>query len=149
MCLFVFSLNYSPHFIFLPSCFCWMAYHKLQTNIISCSCMSFFIFCFFVFLGPVPRLGVKLESQLGLLAHATAIATRDPSLVCNLHHSSQCRILILLSKRREGTCVFMDADQICFRWATRGTPLFFFLILLFFWQYNLNQEEWELLFFFF
>ena len=56
------------------------------------------VFIFLVFLGPhsrhmeVPRLGVK--SELQLLAYATATATPDPSLVCDLHHSSrQCWIL--------------------------------------------------------
>ena len=40
----------------------------------------------------VPRLGVKLELQL--LGFTIATATRDPSCVCNLHHSSgQCQIL--------------------------------------------------------
>ena len=45
------------------------------------------------FLGPhpqhmeVPRRGVKLELQL--LACTTATATQDPSLIFNLHHSSQ------------------------------------------------------------
>ena len=59
--------------------------------------------CFSVSLGPypwhmeVPRLGVKLELQL--LANATVIATQDPSLVCDLHHSSrQHCILNPLSK---------------------------------------------------
>ena len=32
-----------------------------------------------------PRLGV--ESELQLLAYATATAMQDPSCVCNLHHS--------------------------------------------------------------
>ena len=35
----------------------------------------------------VPRLGV--ESELQLLACATATATRNPSCICNLYHSSQ------------------------------------------------------------
>ena len=35
----------------------------------------------------VPRLGV--ESELQLPAYTTATATLDPSLVCNLHHSSR------------------------------------------------------------
>ena len=35
----------------------------------------------------VPRLGI--ESELQLLAYATATATLDPSLICNLYHSSQ------------------------------------------------------------
>ena len=53
------------------------------------------IFCF---LGPhlwhmeVPRLGVELEPQLP--AYFTATATPDPSLICDLHHSSrQCQII--------------------------------------------------------
>ena len=51
----------------------------------------FIYFCLFVFLGPhpwcmeVPSLGVKLEPQL--LAYATATATPDPSLICDLHHT--------------------------------------------------------------
>ena len=41
----------------------------------------------------VPRLGV--ESELQPPAYARATATRDPSRVCNLHHSSrQSRIVI-------------------------------------------------------
>ena len=48
---------------------------------------------FLIFLGPqvqhmeVPRLGV--ESELQLLAYATATAMQDPSHVCDLYHSSQ------------------------------------------------------------
>ena len=63
---------------------------------------------FFFFLQPhpqqmeVPRLGVKLELQLLAYATATAIATWDPSQVCNLHRSSQQRwILNPLSQARE------------------------------------------------
>ena len=59
-----------------------------------------FLFCFvlFVFLGPhpgymeVPRLGV--ESELQLPACTTATATRDPSRVCGLHHSSRQRWIL-------------------------------------------------------
>ena len=48
----------------------------------------------------VPRLGVK--SELQLLAYTTAIATADPSCVCNLHCSSwQWRILNALSRARD------------------------------------------------
>ena len=54
-------------------------------------------FFFFCFLGPhprhveVPRPGVK--SELQLLAYDTATAMQDPSLVCDLHQSSQqCQI---------------------------------------------------------
>ena len=66
-------------------------------------------FSFFVFLGPhlrhmeVPRLGV--QSELQLLVYATVTATWDPSRVCNLHHSSRQRqILIPLSEARDRTC---------------------------------------------
>ena len=48
----------------------------------------------------VLRLGV--ESELQLPAYATAIATPDPSHICNLHHSSrQCQILNPLSEARD------------------------------------------------
>ena len=50
-------------------------------------------FFFFVFLGlhsqhmEVPRLGI--ESELQLPAYATAMTTWNPSLICDLHHSSR------------------------------------------------------------
>ena len=63
---------------------------------------------FFAFSGPypqhmeVPRLG--FQSELQLPAYTTAIATQDPSHICNLHHSSQqCWILNPLSKFRNRT----------------------------------------------
>ena len=57
----------------------------------------------------VPRLGV--ESELWMLAYTTAIATQDPSCVCNQHHSSrQRRILNPLSEARDRTCILMDAS---------------------------------------
>ena len=66
----------------------------------------FFFFFFFIFLGlhlqhvEVSRLGVKTELQLQ--AYATATATWDPSLICDLHHSSrQHKILNGLSKARD------------------------------------------------
>ena len=60
--------------------------------------------------------------------------------VINLHHSSrQCKILNPLSKARDRTHIFMDASQIHFCCATRGTsglapyrhlpPLSFHLLL--------------------
>ena len=57
-----------------------------------------FNFYSFYFLGPhswhmeVPRLAVELELQLP--ACTTGAATKDPSCICNLHHTSQqCPIL--------------------------------------------------------
>ena len=70
--------------------------------------LLFFFFSFFVFLKSV----------------LSAIATPDPSCVYDPHHSSRhCQILNLLSGARHPTFVFMDASQIHFCWATKGTPL--------------------------
>ena len=75
------------------------------------SCVLFiYLFCF---LEPhlchleVPRPGV--ESELQLPAYTTAMATPDPSHVCNLHHSSWKHwILNPLIEARDRTCVLMD-----------------------------------------
>ena len=75
-------------------------------------------FFFFIFLWPhlwhmgVPRLGV--ESELQLLAYATATVTMDLSLKCNLCCSLQCQILNPLSEARDGTHIFMDISLILF-----------------------------------
>ena len=62
----------------------------------------------------VPRLGVEFELQLP--AYATATATQDPGLICDLHHSShQCQILNPLSEARDPTHVLMDASWVCYR----------------------------------
>ena len=90
----------------------WPKRTKLnQTKII-------FLFYYF-FLGPhpwhmeVPRL--EVESELQLLAYTTAMATQDPSCVCDLYHSSQqCQILNPLGRARDRTRVLMAASQIHF-----------------------------------
>ena len=62
----------------------------------------------------VPRLGV--ESELQLLAYATATGTWDLSHLCDLHHSSQqCQTSDPLSEARDQTCILTDTSQICFR----------------------------------
>ena len=77
----------------------------------------------------VPRLGV--ESELQLLAYTRATKTQDPSLVCDLHHSSwQCGILNPLSRARNWTCILMDTSQVCYHWATMGTPNFILFLSL-------------------
>ena len=54
-----------------------------------------------------PRLGIELRPQQ--LAYATAAATWDLSLICDLHHSSQKRqILNPLIEARDGTHILMD-----------------------------------------
>ena len=55
----------------------------------------------------ISRLGV--ESELQLPAYAIATVMLDPSLICDLHHSSrQCWILDPLSKARDGTCILTE-----------------------------------------
>ena len=57
----------------------------------------------------VPRPGAELELQL------PATAMPDWSCICDLHHSSwQQRILNLLSKARDQTCILMDTSQVCY-----------------------------------
>ena len=64
----------------------------------------------------------------------------DPSCVCDLHHSSQqCRILNPLSEARDWTCVFMDASQIRFYWATKGTPKSYPTLIK---GFLLGSQEW-------
>ena len=70
------------------------------------SCLLLLMLFCFVFLGlhlqymEVPGLGVELELQLP--AYTTANAMPYPSLICDLHHSSQqCRIPNPLSKARD------------------------------------------------
>jgi len=94
-----------------------------------------FVFGLFVILGlhpqhmEVPRLGVK--SQLYPLAYATATAMRDPSRICNLHHSSwQCRILNLLSEVRNQTCNLMVPSQIHFHCTATGTLTCLYLLII-------------------
>ena len=48
----------------------------------------------------VSRLEVKLEPQLP--AYTTAPATQDPSLICDLHHSSQQRRILNPTEQGQG-----------------------------------------------
>ena len=73
--------------------------------------------------------GSQARGQIGAAAagHVTATATPDPSLVCDLCHSSQQRqIFSPLIRARDGTRILVDTSQVHFRWATMGTPKFFF-----------------------
>ena len=59
----------------------------------------------------VPRLGVKLELQVS--TYTTVTAMPEPSLVCNLYHSSQQHwILNLLTEARDRTCILMDTSRV-------------------------------------
>ena len=70
----------------------------------------------------VPRPGVRWELQLP--AYATATATRDPSHVCDLHHSSQQpQILNPLCEARDQTCKLMVPSGIRFCCSMMGMPI--------------------------
>ena len=76
------------------------------------------------------RLGVELELQLPAYTTAAAIATQDPSHVCNLCHGSwQREIFNPLNTARDQTRVLMDTSRIRDHGATIGTPKQIILIL--------------------
>ena len=90
--------------------------------------ISWFCFCFLglhLWYRDVPRLGVGSEFQQP--AYTTAIATRNPSCVWNLHHSSQQRpIPDPSSEARDRTRILMDTSWIHFHCAMTGTPMSWF-----------------------
>ena len=91
-----------------------------------CGVFGLFLFCF-LGLHPrhmeVPSLGVKSELQLP--AYITAMWTRGPNSICDLHHSSQqCQIPNPLREAMDGTHVLLYTTQIHFRCAKTGTPPF-------------------------
>ena len=75
----------------------------------------------------VPRLGAELELQL--LAYTIATATRDPSLICDLHHSSwQCKLLNPLSEARDRTLsswILINTSRVHYSCTTTGTTSLF------------------------
>ena len=59
----------------------------------------------------IPRLGDRIRATL--LAYATAMATWDPSLICDPHHSSRPhRIPNPLSEARDRTWIFMETSWV-------------------------------------
>ena len=89
-------------------------------TVISIPNLFFFPVFFFFFLGPhpchmeIPRRGVQLELQLR--AYTAATASRDPSSVCDLYHSSGKRqILNPMSEARDRTGILMDTRRVHFR----------------------------------
>ena len=58
----------------------------------------------------------RVELELQPLTYTTAIATRDLSRTCDLHHSSRQRwILEPLSGARDGTHILQDASWVHYR----------------------------------
>ena len=65
----------------------------------------------------------------------------DLSCICDLHHSSWQRwILNPLGEARDPTCNLMETSQICFLWATMGTPR---ECLSEVWAFRLSSEGWK------
>ena len=61
----------------------------------------------------VPRLGV--ESELQLPAYTTATATRNPSHICDLHHSSEQHwIPNRVIEARDQICILVDPSRVYF-----------------------------------
>ena len=126
-------------YLFFPNIFLgifyWCCFHHGKgQQIYNTVCLFYFILFIYLFIyllvvffraAPshmkVPRRGVHLELQLP--AYATAVATRDPSRIWVLHHSSRQRqILNPLSEARDRTGNLMIPSQIRFRCATTETP---------------------------
>ena len=62
----------------------------------------------------VPRLGVTSELQLP--AYATATATPDPRLACDLPHSSgQCWILNPVTEAKDQTHILMGTSRVSYQ----------------------------------
>ena len=69
---------------------------------------------------------MKVPRLEGESAYTTVTATRDPSLIFDLHHSSlQCQILTPLSEVKDPTHILMATSQVRFHCATAGTPMLF------------------------
>ena len=95
--------------------------HPILFIAIEFFCFLFFFLRLHMWHVSVPRVGVELELQL--LATATATETPDLSCICYLHHGSRQRwILNPLREGRDRTQILTDISQICYCWATTGTP---------------------------
>ena len=78
----------------------------------------FFLFARFCLFraAPAAYAGFQARGRIPAVAtYTTVTATRDPTRIFNLHHSSRPhQILNPLNKARDRTCVLMDASQIRF-----------------------------------
>ena len=128
--IFLCANSSSLHFLFYISSK-WKDYHWIQNfkgdsfqlkQYNSGSCwhlasviLSFFFFFFFCLLRAAPTVGSQARGRIG--AEAT----------CPHHSSWEYQVLNPLSETRDWTYVLIDASQICFCWATMGTPHQLFL----------------------
>ena len=126
----------------------FLTYYQTVLQMSIPSSIDIYIYIFF-FLGPhprhmeIPRLGVKLELQLLVCVIATAV--RDPSHICDLHHSLwQRRILNPLSEARDWTHILLYTSRVCFCEPQRELPrLSFYIIMIdnFFLSLPLDYEH--------
>ena len=63
----------------------------------------------------------QIRAPAASLRHSHSNVRSKPHL-CLDHSSRQPQIPNLLSEGRDWTLIFMDASQICYLWATMGTP---------------------------
>ena len=85
----------------------------------------FFSFWFFFSMQHMEIPGLD-QIRAAAAATATAIAMQDPTLVCDLHHSSQHsqrQILNPLSEARDQTHILMDTSRVRYCWIAMGIPL--------------------------
>ena len=71
--------------------------------------------------------GSQARGRIGsvVVDYTRTTVKRDPSCICDLHHSSwQCQLPDPLSKARDGTRILMHTCRIRFRRATMGTLWF-------------------------
>ena len=76
----------------------------------------------------VPRLGVKSEQQLP--AFTTATPTPDPSLFCDLHHSS-LTVMLATERGQAGTHVLMDSCLVLNLLSHNENSLYLYFCILF------------------
>ena len=82
--------------------------YDLSSNTNQISTQFFFFFCFFRAV-PMAYGGSQARGRIEAASLHHSAAMRDPSLICNLHHSSwECWIPSPLSKARDLTCILMD-----------------------------------------
>ena len=130
------------------SLICWATAETPLKN--SCSVwyydgLSFLFFSCFLGLHlwhmKVPRLGVELGLQLSVYTTATTIP--DLSLVFNLQlRSQQHWILNSESKARDWTRLLMDTSRVHYHWATTGTLMTAFELLLYVFTISLSGSWW-------